>query len=328
MRNYYIFKSGNLKKKENTLKFQAGNDPPRYIPVNDVDTLFLFGEISLNTKLLNFFTKQGIIVHIFNYYGFYAGTYMPRKRDISGSLTVKQVEHYLHPEKRIILARSFVKGAVAGIIRNLGYHKDEGDVSERIDKIKLIRDKIKDATGVSELMGYEGNIRQHYYACFDSIIKQDLTFEKRTKRPPENEINTLISFLNSLVYAEVLSQIYRTQLDPTISYLHELRERRYSLSLDIAEIFKPLLGDRILFRMLNLNQINLEAFIKESKGMVLTDDARKKILTEFSNRLKKTIKHRTLKRNVSYRTLIRLECYKLIKHFIGDKPYKVFKAWW
>ncbi|MBN2535753.1 MAG: type I-B CRISPR-associated endonuclease Cas1 [Spirochaetales bacterium] len=328
MRNYYIFKSGKLSKKDNTLKFTGKDDQPKYIPVNDVDTLFLFGEISLNTKLLNFFTCQGIIVHVFNYYGYYSGSYMPRKKDISGSLTVKQAEHYLDAEKRIHLAGMFVKGAVAGIIRNLGYHKEDGDIAERIEKIKIIREKIKDAHDIHELMGYEGNIRQHYYACFEHIIKQDLKFEKRTKRPPQNEINSLISFLNSLVYSEVLSQIYRTQLDPTISFLHELRERRYSLSLDISEIFKPLLGDRIIFRLLNLNQIDAGAFIKESKGMVLTDDARKMILTEFSNRMKKTIKHRTLKRNVSYRTLIRLECYKLIKHLIGDAPYKVFKAWW
>lgn len=329
MRNYYIFKSGTLKKKDNTIKFHSTEkEPPKYIPVNDIDALFLFGEITLNTKLLNFFTKQEIIIHIFNYYDFYSGSYMPRVSNISGTIIVKQTEQYLNQETRLFLAKEFVKGAVAGILRNLGYHKEFKDICERIDRIKEIREKIEAAVTIPELMGYEGNIHQHYYACFEHIIKQDLHFEKRTRRPPQNEINTLMSFLNSLVYTEVLSQIYRTQLNPAISFLHELRDRRYSLSLDIAEIFKPLLGDRILFRLLNLKQLGADAFIKESKGMVIKEEAKKLIVKEFSNRLKKVIKHRTLKRNVSYKTLIRLECYKLIKHFIGDKSYKVFKAWW
>src|SRR5688572_22531962 len=115
------------------------------------------------------------------------------------------------------------------------------------------------AFGVSspaELMGIEGRVRQKYYQAFKDIIKGDYEFEKRVRRPPDNILNALISFGNSLVYAAVLGQIYRTQLNPTLSFLHEPGARRFSLSLDLAEIFKPLLTDRIVFKLLNTRMLN------------------------------------------------------------------------
>lgn len=96
-------------------------------------------------------------------------------------------------------------------------------------------------------MGIEGNIRRHYYATWNVIIDQEIEFDKRVMHPPDNMINSLISFVNSLIYSKVLSEVYHTQLNPTISYLHEPGVRRFSLCLDVAEIFKPLIGDRLLF---------------------------------------------------------------------------------
>ncbi len=95
-------------------------------------------------------------------------------------------------------------------------------------------------------MGIEGNIRRRYYAAWNVIVNQEIQFEKRVMHPPDNIINSLISFVNTLIYAKVLSEIYHTQLNPTISYLHE-PGARFSLSLDIAEVFKPLIGDRLIF---------------------------------------------------------------------------------
>ena len=148
------------------------------------------------------------------------------------------------------------------------------------------------------------------------------------KNPPDNEINTLISFVNSLIYTTVLSEIYKTQLNPTISYLHEPGVRRFSLSLDIAEIFKPLLGDRLIFSMLNRGQITKKDFTEGLNYMHLTKEGSRKITREMNERLSKTIRHKTLQKDVSYRYLIRLECYKLIKDLTEEKPYEPFVIWW
>ena len=194
--------------------------------------------------------------------------------------------------------------------------------------IKILRENIKTVNTIQELMGTEGNIRKVYYGAWNKIVKQDIRFEKRIRRPPDNMINTLISFLNSMIYTTILSEIYKTQLNPTISFLHEPGERRFSLALDISEIFKPLIVDRLIFSILNKNEITESDFAEKSKGLYLKENARKKIVSKYDMYLKKTIKHKSLNRNVSYRYLIRLELYKLIKHIIGEKDYQGFRMWW
>lgn len=146
--------------------------------------------------------------------------------------------------------------------------------------------------------------------------------------PPDNMINSLISYINSLIYSKTLSEVYHTQLNPTISYLHEPGVRRYSLCLDISEVFKPLIGDRLIFSLLNRNQITEDSFTQELNFLHLKKEASKLIVRELENSLKKTIKHKELGRQVSYQYLIRLELYKLIKHIIGEKEYEGFKIWW
>ncbi len=130
------------------------------------------------------------------------------------------------------------------------------------------------------------------------------------------------------MYSTVLSEIYKTQLDPTISYLHEPSTSRFSLSLDISEIFKPLIIDPIIFSLINKKTLNKDDFDKNLNYTYISETGRKKFVKALNEKLNSTIKHRKLKRKVSYRYLIRLECYKLIKHLIGDELYKPFKAWW
>lgn len=325
MRPYYIFSNGRIKRKENTVYIENESGEKKAIPVEDIEVIHLFGELDLNTKLLNFLSQQNKVVHIYNYYGFYAGSFMPRDRNVSGELVVRQVEHYLDEERRFYLAYSFVEGAIFHMLRNLREYEDTHDFQE---KIKAELTNAGKAKTISELMGCEGRARDAYYQAFNVILKGEFFIDKREKRPPTNPLNALISFANSMIYSTVLSEIYHTQLNPTISYLHEPRERRYSLSLDIAEIFKPLIADPVIFKLVNNNMIKIEDFEENVGYCYMNENGRKKFIKEFDQKLTTTIKHRKLKRNVSYRTLIRLECYKLIKHFIGDETYTPFKAWW
>jgi len=130
------------------------------------------------------------------------------------------------------------------------------------------------------------------------------------------------------VYTRVLSEIYKTQLNPTISYLHEPLERRFSLCLDIAEIFKPIIADRLIFSMLNKKQITENDLEKSLNFIYIKEEKRKEITREMDLRLQTTIKHKKLNREVSYEYLIRLEVYKLIKSFIEGQEYEGFKMWW
>lgn len=373
-RNYYIFSSGKLIRKENTLYFEPGesDDPEEYIeasdssedsedetevdagsdnkpnnshddkeelepkklsrkpiPVEDIDSIYCFSELRFNTKFLNFLAQKEIILHLFNYYGYYTASFYPREPYVSGRLLIEQVKHHLDENKRILLARKFVQGSAENIKKNLLYYNSrDKDLSYFIEQIDELKSGLEEANSINELMGIEGNIRSNYYTAWNLIINQEINFNKREKHPPVNPINALISFGNSLVYTTVLSEIYKTQLNPLISFLHEPGERRFSLSLDIAEIFKPLLSDRIIFALLNKNQIQDKHFSNELNQCYLKEEGRKIYLKEFDEKLKTTIKHRQLKKQVSYRHLIRLECYKLIKHLLGEKEYNPFTIWW
>ena len=291
--------------------------------------IYLFGEVTTNTKCLNYLSEMKIPVHFFNYYGYYAGTFYPREKNVSGKLLVQQVYHSAEEEKRIILARKFVDGATANCLRNLQYYRRRGkEVERQIKEIEAVRKRISRTNEVEELMGLEGNIHQIYYSAWETIFNDDIEFKQRVRRPPDNMVNTLISYLNMLTYSACLSEIYVSQLNPTISYLHSNSERRFSLSLDIAEIFKPLIVDRLIFSLINKKIITEKDFENGSNGNYLKQTGQQKVLRQFDERLNKTIRHRELKRNVSYRKLMRLECYKLIKHLMSDKEYEPFKIWW
>lgn len=326
---FYILKDGDLKRKDNSVIITSLEGEIKNLKAEVVDEIYLFGEISLNTKLLNFISQKGIVLHVFNYYGFYSGSYYPREANISGYLLVQQVKSYDNHEKRLKIAKEILKAAAHNIYRNLRYYNSRGiNLDEPMKKITSLSNKLEYCKTINELMGIEGNIRKIYYPTWNSIVKQDIDFEKRVKRPPDNMINTLMSFVNSLIYTTTLSEIYKTQLNPTISFLHEPGIKRFSLSLDIAEIFKPLIGDRMIFSLLNKNQITEDDFERESNFLYLKESGKRKILMEYDKRLEKTISHKDLGRDVSYRYLIRLECYKLIKDIIGEKEYAGFKIWW
>ena len=327
--SFYIYNNGDLKRKDNTLQFTNQEGEKRDIPIERISDIYVMSEMSFNTKFLNYVAQYGIPVHFFNYYNFYTGSFYPRESLLAGQLLVRQVEHYTEYEKRLEIAHKFIEAAADNIYRNLRYYQGRGkEVSQEMREIDRLRKEIPKTTTIEELMGIEGNIRKYYYSAWNVIVDQEIHFEKRVMHPPDNMINSLISFVNSLIYAKVLSEIYHTQLNPTISYLHEPGFRRFSLSLDIAEVFKPLIGDRLIFSLLNRRQITEESFTEELNFLHLKKEASQLIVTEFEKRMKKTIMHKELERQVSYQYLMRLEAYKLIKHLIGEKTYEGFRIWW
>ncbi|MBU4445852.1 type I-B CRISPR-associated endonuclease Cas1b [bacterium] len=331
-RDYYILNNGRLSRERNTLFFEkygedGGVEKKKPIPVETVNTLYCFGENDYNSKFFNFLSQNGIVLHQFNYYGYYSGTFYPREKLVAGELLVRQVLANVDQAVRLDLAQKFIEAAVFHILGNL---KDQNAAGSQkiIREIENLKNRIEKVQSVTKLMGYEAQIRRLYYSGWDHFLNWDEPFEKRTKQPPQNSLNALISFGNSLLYTVVLSEIYRTQLNPTISYLHEPGVRRYSLSLDIAEIFKPMLVDRLIFKLIRKRMLKLSDFDRDLNYCYLGEKGRKIFLKEWDDRLQKTIKHRSLNRSVSYRRLIRLELYKLVKHLMGEKQYKPFHKWW
>ena len=301
----------------------------RTIPVEDVDALWVFGELDLNARVLVFLAQHKVPVHFFNYYGFYSGTFYPREYLHAGYLVVRQVRHYSNRRLRLAIAREFIGAAMHNIMRNLRYYANRGvDLQAPTEGVQEEMLRLEAARDIPELMACEGRARAAYYQAFSGILRNDVEFTRRVRRPPDNIVNALISFTNGLVYSAALTQIYRTQLDPTISFLHEPGARRFSLALDLAEVFKPILADRMLFKLLNNRQLSDRDFAQDLNCCYLKESGRKVVLKEWDARLETTIEHRRLRRKVSYERLIRLECYKLVKHLTNVEPYTGFRAWW
>lgn len=328
-KSLYIFSDGELKRKDNTLFYEteAGK---RFLPVEDTKEIMAFGEVTFNKKLLEFLSQKEILVHYFNYYGYYMGTFYPREHLNSGYMILRQAEHYQDQEKRIALAREFVRGAYRNIRQVLKYYQNRGrELSDLICSIENEAQEIDNCSDVSQLMAVEGHMRERYYHAFDIIINnKDFRFQERTRRPPKNNLNVLISFGNSIIYTMILSEIYKTHLDPRIGFLHATNFRRFTLNLDVAEIFKPIIIDRLIFSLLDKKMITKNDFVSQAGGLLLKEKGKKIFIEELDKKMETTIKPKKLGRSVSYRRLLRLELYKLEKHLMGEQSYEPFVATW
>lgn len=321
----YIASMGELSRKDNSLCFRkAGKNV--YIPVEGVSEIYCLNEISLNSKLLDFLSKNNIIVHFFNYYEGYSGTFYPRNKYNSGSLLIKQVKSF--DIDRLIIAKAIVKG-IGENIYELLYHyykHNKKEVKGTVDWIKKnFYERVENSNNVKELMAVEGDVWQRFYSEFKNILPEDFVMNKRCKRPPDNPINALISFGNSMLYAKTISVIYRTHLDQRISYLHEPSEGRFSLSLDISEVFKPVIVYKTIFELVNNRKIQVEKhFEKKVNYCLLNEEGRNIFIKAFDERMESVFQHPKLKRKVSYKTAIKLDCYKLIKFITEGKEFKPY----
>ncbi len=333
-RNYYLFNPGRMSRKDNTLKFVAQNNDglavqTRHIPVEGVKSLYVFGSVDANSATYNFLGRKKVPVHFFDYYDHYTGSFQPKEYLLAGKMQLEQTKAHASMKKRMHIAQVILDAATHNMLKNIRYYDTRGkSMKDIIASLLHFKSEIPRTKSIPELMGLEGNIRQVYYSGFD-IILDHFNMDGRSKRPPKNEVNALMSFGNMMCYTLCLDQIYHTQLNPTISFLHEPGTRRYSLSLDLAEIFKPLLVDRLIFRVLNRKEIKASDFNTSLGGIILKEKAKKTFIRLFDERGNETIKHRVLGKKVSYKHLIKLECYKLAKYILKIEPeYRPLKMWW
>lgn len=328
-RNYHVFSDGRLERHNDTVRLITLDDETKYLPIEKAEALYLHGQVEYNTRLMSFLNDHGVAIHVFGWNDYYAGSVMPERGQTSGNTVVEQVRAYDDPDHRLTIARKITAGSIHNMRANVSYYNNRGhDLDTILDDLSDAEERLEDTSDIEETMGVEATARRAYYGLFDAVLPDGFVFGGRTYNPPNNETNSLISFGNSLVYANVVSAIRATALDPAVSFLHEPGERRYSLALDIADMFKPLLADRIIFRLLNRGQITLDDFETDLNSCLLTETGRETYSKEFEKTLEQTVEHPSLNRKVSYQYLLRLEAYKLKKHLLTSETYEPFKRWW
>lgn len=321
----YIFSKGDLNRQDFSIKFknEKGNN---YLPIKDIKELYCFNELTISTKLLDLFGKAGVTIHFFNYYGNYTGTFYPKEYLISGELTVKQAKAYL--EKREDIAKLIIQGIANNIYFTLYHYYRHGkkELKEYLDWLKKEVSKLLEvAKNINQILYVEGTIWAKFYNTFQYFLPKDFVMNKRVKRPPDNPINALISFGNTLLYTKTISQIYQTHLNQEISFLHEPSEGRFSLCLDLSEVFKPIIVYKTIFDCINNKKITVEKhFIKELNYCILNEDGKKIFVQAFEDRINQTFLHNKLHRKITYKKAIKLDGYKLIKYIVENQDFKPF----
>lgn len=233
---------------------------------------------------------------------------------------------YYDSKQRTELARAFLRASAHHDVLNIRYYNKRRPDAVFADALQMMGDldrEIRKAPDAESLMTLEARVRKAYYACYDGFLLTDeFEFGTRTRRPPENEFNAMLSFGNTVLYNLIAVEINKTALDVRVGFLHATNERLESLNLDIAEIFKPLLIDRTIFSMINLGSIHTDHFCRDMKSVCLNGEGKHIFFSAFYDRLGSRIT--VGEKKMTYHQLIREEVFKLVRFFRDGTPYKAF----
>lgn len=319
METLFVSSNVSLRRKENTLSFTL-NGRTKPFPIEKVRHIVLLSESDLNSRLLCLCGKHGVRVSVFDYYGYFKGAFEPVDQNPSGRVKLQQAKLILDDEQKMVIAKEIVRGAAHNMHSNLLYYRYRGNrlLEDPIKEMEYLMARIGNAGTTAALMGIEGNLHQIYYASW-KYVDEGLDFGRRVRRPPNNPVNCLLSFLNQMVYTCVRHELFKTHLDETLSFLHSPGINRSSLSLDLAEPFKPVITDILIFRMARKGMLQDNWFDEREGVCLLTETGRRHVAEQFSIRLEEILNTR------SYRQWMYREALNIERHVMAVSEYESFK---
>ncbi len=327
-KNYHIINNGVLTKQDYTLLFE-NESGKRYLPIEVMDSLNIYSDIIFTSNFFSFVSRRKLRVTIFDKYANGVGTFTGKNNGSLAKTMLKQSAIYLDEKRRLEIAKKIMIAAMHNIRSNLKYYykqKRTDEINEIILFLSEIISSINEAVSIDALMIAEARGRQKYYRAFNYIISnEDFKFVQRTRRPPKDAINALVSFGNTYLYNRIATEIMKTSLDIRIGFVHATNNRDESLNLDIAELFKPIIVDRVIFTMINRRMIDATIHFEEVEngGIYLNKLGKKIFLEELERKIYSQINvdHKT----VSNDTLMREEVKKIYRMVIYDEKYKPYK---
>lgn len=297
------------------------------LPMHMLESIVCFGYISCSPQLMFAASERGICIAWFSEHGrFLARVGGP----VSGNILLRKSQ-YRHSEdsyRKAVIARSFVLGKVANcrsvLMRCLRDHPEASGVEVQ-HAIDAMADSIQSASeciDVDALRGIEGMAASHYYKVFDKLILvgvDDFRFNGRSRRPPLDQVNALLSFIYTMLVHDCVSALEGVGLDPQAGFLHADRPGRPSLALDLMEEFRAYIADRLVLSLINRRQICASGFTKSESGAVLMDDeTRKKVLVGYQERKSEKLRHPFLDEQVTVGMLPHLQARLLARYLRGD----------
>lgn len=304
-------------------------DSRRSIPIENTSSICCFANVQFDTSLYSSLAKNNIPLIIFDNYT-PVGTFYNNFSQSDGDVSILQSLHYISKSKRLTIARKLVHGSIANKIVNLVYYNNRNKLAGfQVQRFAPIIQQLYQTKDVNSIMLLEAQAQKIYFAHFNLIFKNpEFSFYKREYNPPPDPVNALISFVYALLYSTLFTEIASTFLNPFISYLHEPGSNRLSLIWDLSEIFKPIICDKLVFKLINGKSIKPDMFDYTNGKCLLNKTGSLKVVTAFNNKMKTTIFNRETQKQQSYRSIIRYEYYKFIRHLKNEEEYKPIKMWW
>lgn len=301
------------------------------LPVHMLESLVCFGRVLVSPPLLGYCAEQGICTSFFTPNGrFLARVEGP----VSGNVLLRRQQYRAsdHPELCAAIVRNVLLGKLHNQRAVLGRAlRDHGDKLQTEDEAALthahrrldrIAEKLMPETDLNLLRGYEGEAAQAYFGVFDHLIRVNspaMRFKGRSRRPPRDAVNALLSFLYTLVTHDCRSALESVGLDPAVGFLHRDRPGRPSLALDLLEEFRPLLADRLALSLINRKQVGERDFQYMDNGAVLlTEASRKTVLTAYQERKREELRHVFIEEKVAIGLFPFIQAQLLARHLRGD----------
>ncbi len=276
-------------------------------PMGQVDTINIFGNIQFTTQFVARANEHGIVLNYFTQFGKYRGSFIPERNTIA---EVRRHQYALGGKQALLISRKIIQAKIRNSRTFLGRKGVTGT-----EKLADLEDQARRAEAVAKLLGIEGEAAAIYFSLLDDCLVGDWTFEKRTRRPPEDHINALLSLTYTMMKNEVLSALRQYNLDPFLGIMHAARHGRPALALDLMEEFRPIFCDAFAIRLINRGVLTHDDFAKNNH---LKDYAFKKYLEKYDGYMKEEFKHPRFGYAVSRRKTVRMQAILLRKAIVGE----------
>lgn len=320
-----------LRKDGENVVMEVESEVRARLPVHMLEGLVCYGRVMASPALLGHCAQQGITVSFLTP----NGRFLARMEGpVSGNVLLRRQQYRCSDDaaqcaavvQHLLAGKLYNQRAVLG--RALRDHSeklapdDEGALIHAHQRLTRIGDKVLNEPSLDVLRGLEGEAAQAYFGVFDHLIRIDnsaLRFNGRSRRPPLDAVNALLSFLYTLVTHDCRSALETVGLDPAVGFLHRDRPGRPSLALDLLEEFRPLMADRLALSLINRRQLNERDFqAMDSGAVLLKEDSRKVVLVAYQERKREELRHAFLEEKVEIGLIPFIQAQLLARHLRGD----------
>lgn len=297
-------------------------------PVHTIENIVCFGFKPVTPALMAFCAENNIGISYMSMHGKFLARVYGEQR---GNVLLRKAQYTMSDseEGSLKIARNVVaakitntRGILQRHLRNHGDKEENTDVNHAVDDLSRYMNLVKTAHNLDSLRGYEGESASIYFRCFNNLItaqKDDFIMNGRTKRPPLDYVNALLSFVYMLLVNEFRSALETTGLDPQVGFLHRLRPGRPSLALDIMEEFRAYIADRVVLNLINLRQVDKNDFERRETGEIrMSEKCRKEVLVAYQKKKDEVIEHPFLGDKTTVGLLPHIQCMLLARYIRGD----------